>query len=110
MSAYATPRIQYPESMWQDIRFGIRILLKSPGFTSLALVTLALGIGANTTIFSVVNSVLLRPLPYKDPGRLVQISDLYPATAGYITSSFPKFTFLHEHARNFSAFAADSGA
>src|SRR5438132_8666308 len=96
--------------MWQDIRFGIRILLKSPGFTALALVPLALGIGANTTIFSVVNSVLLRPLPYKNPDRIVQISDMVPVTGGYITSSFPKFTFLHEHARSFSAFAAMSFA
>jgi len=98
--------IQYPESMWQDLRFGIRMLLKSPGFAALALVTLALGIGANTTIFSVVNSVLLRPLPYENPNRIVQVSDLYPATGGFITSSFPKFTFLREHARCFSAFAA----
>jgi predicted permease len=96
--------------MWQDIRFGIRILLKSPGFTALALITLALGIGANTTIFSVVNSVLLRPLPYEKPGRIVEISDQLPVTGGNITSSFPKFTFLHEHLHSFSAFAAISFA
>ena len=101
-------QIQYPESMWQDLRFGIRILLKSPGFAALALVTLAIGIGANTTIFSVVNSVLLRPLPYENPNRIVQVSDLYPATGTIITSSFPKFTFLREHVRSFSAFAAVS--
>ncbi len=101
-------QIQYPESMWQDLRFGIRILLKSPGFTALALVTLALGIGANTTIFSVVNSVLLRPLPYENPNRIVQIADLYPATGGIITSSFPKYSFLREHARSFSGVAAVS--
>src|ERR1700682_1659089 len=92
--------------MWHDLRFGIRILLKSPGFTALALVTLALGIGANTTIFSVVNSVLLRPLPYEKPDRIVQVSDLYPGTKGFITSSFPKFTFLREHTQRFSALAA----
>jgi putative ABC transport system permease protein len=94
--------------MWQDVRFGIRILLKSPEYAALALVTLALGIGANTTIFSVVNSVLLRPLPYEHPECIVQLSDRHQVTGGYITSSFPKFTFLHEHARNFSALAAVS--
>src|SRR5262245_13821029 len=58
------------ESIWQDIRFGARTLAAHAGFTTIALITLALGIGANTTIFSVVEAVVLRPLPYHDPARL----------------------------------------
>ena len=59
------------ESLIKDIRFGMRGLMQRPGFTAVAVITLALGIGANSAIFSVVNAVLLRPLPFKDPDRLM---------------------------------------
>lgn len=71
--------------MWQDVRFALRGMIKARGMTVVALLTLAIGIGANTAIFTVVNAVLLRPLPFRDPGRLVQLQVDLPGVASVLT-------------------------
>jgi putative ABC transport system permease protein len=90
----------------QDLRYGARILLKQPGFTLVAVITLALGIGANTAIFSLVNSILLRPLPFRDPDRVVRMMQASP-TLG-LTSwgvSQADFAAYREQNRSFESVA-----
>jgi len=85
------------------MRYALRILLKSPGFTAMAILTLALGIGANTAIFTIANALLLRPLPYKDPDRLVRIATEHNQVG---LLSLPYFTAVRDHNRSFSSVAA----
>ena len=77
------------ESLWQDIRFGVRLLRKSPGFTLAAVASLGLGIGFNTSIFAVLDAVLLRPLPVAEPHRLVDIYTSGTDGDTYATNSLP---------------------
>src|SRR5438128_6223616 len=95
------------ETLFKDIRYGIRSLLNRPGFSAIAVVTLALGIGANTTIFSVVNAVLLRPLPYQQPQQLVQVYDSL-AAVGFPQAGLTQMEFVR--LRNESTAFAQVGA
>ena len=98
------------ETVLQDIRFGLRMLRRNPGFTAVAVLTLVLGIGANTAIFSVVNAVLLRPLPFPDPGRLMMISHTlpqksFPGVARFVVSP-ANYLDWKQRSRSFEHLAA----
>src|SRR5215213_2976677 len=96
-------------TLWKDVQYAARVLLKSKGFTAVAVIAVALGVGANTAIFSVVNAVLLRPLNYKDPGQLVLINHNYPKLDLKASVSAPGYTYYHENAKSFSDMAAATG-
>src|ERR1044072_9854410 len=96
------------ETIFKDIRYGIRSLGKHPAFTAIAVITLALGIGANTAIFSVVNAVLLRPLPFDDPKSIVWVWDTQPQLATAPTS-LPDFLDWRTQNRSFEHLAAFQG-
>ena len=92
------------ETLLQDLRYGLRMLAKSPGFTAIAILTLALGIGANTALFSVVNGVLLNPLAYPHSGQLVAI---YGKTTGFDRApiNYPNFLDWQRDTQTFSFMA-----
>jgi putative ABC transport system permease protein len=98
------------DTLLQDIRYSLRRLTKSPAFAGIVVLTLALGIGANTAIFSAVNAILLRPLPYHEPERLVTIEHLYPSLDGLEAPvSPPGFHDYQERGRSFASMAVEAG-
>src|SRR5215475_1417299 len=100
----------FVEPALQDASFGLRMLRRSPGFAGVAAITLALGLGANTAMFSVIDAVLLRPLPFADPDRLVRIIDANPSK-GFprFSSSPPNFLDWRAQAQSFTGMAATAG-
>ena len=99
-------------SLIQDIRYGLRTLGKSPGFTIVAVVTLALGIGANTAIFSIVNAVLLKPLPVPEPDRLLLVTSAFSNQADAnrpFAMSYPDFFDMRAAAKSFTGLASYHG-
>src|SRR4051794_2935792 len=91
--------------IFQEFRFAARTLRKSPGITAVAVITLALGIGANTAIFSVVNGVLLRPLPYRDPSRIVLLSEHTPRFP-ILSVSYQNYKDWRDQSHSFDAVGA----
>jgi len=98
--------VRWIEDLWQDLRYGARMLLNNPGFTLMAVSTLALGIGANTAIFSVVRAVLLKPLPYTDPERLVMVWESDAKTGGEFDVRTSNFLAWRDEQQVFTQLAA----
>lgn len=99
------------ESAWQDARYALRTMRKNPIFAATSVLTLALGIGGNTAVFTVIRDVLLKPLPYRDPGRLVRVSADYPRrNIQDATFTKNKFDDIKAAVRTFSALGAYGNA
>jgi len=96
-------------TLFQDLKFGLRMLAKNPGFTAVAVLTLALGIGANSTVFSIVDKLFLRPWPVKDPGRLAVVLTDWPKEPDFRGSSYPDYLDIRHEVSAFSDAVAYGG-
>src|SRR6516162_5874044 len=94
------------DGVWKDLRLAVRLFWRSPGFSGVALLALVLGIGANTAIFSVVNAVLLRPMPFRDPNRLVIVWEASPRTGKNNVANPQNFADWQKRNRSFEKMAA----
>lgn len=103
---YHMNSIGFIERLWQDLRYASRMLRRNPGFTTVGVLSLALGIGVNTAMFSVIRAVVLRPLPYPQPAQLVQVGQQV-TQGGWVT--IPEYQFLKEHSRVLSSIAGYRG-
>jgi predicted permease len=94
--------------LWQDLRYALRTMGRNRAFTAVAVVSLALGIGANTAIFSLIDTVMLRPLPVRDPGSLVDLLHLVPTDPWLNGASFDQYRYLRDHNRSLAGLVATS--
>lgn len=92
-------------ALMQDMKYALRVLRKSPGFTAVAVLTLALGIGANTAIFTVVNAVLLRPLPFRDPAKLCLVTESLPSFPS-LGPSYQNYVDFRDQSKSLEGLAA----
>ena len=95
--------------MFRDIRFAIRSATRNPALTAVIVISLALGIGANTTIFTLINAVFLRPLPVNDPARLAQVFTVMPKSTAYQSVSLANYRDFRDNVSEFSGLAAYQG-
>src|ERR1700686_5453349 len=89
--------------LWQDVRYALGMMRRSPGFTAVAVLSLALGIGANTAIFSLINTLMLRLLPVRQPQQLVELLNIYPGDPRLNSFSWPSYQHFRDNNHVFSA-------